>query len=91
VEAVRDHAVNGGLPFGAVGQVKDDEVILRWGASGGVTMFDGELEVIGRVGMTKHDAIKAFVIFKGGDDLQAESVAVEAQDFGQMVGWSGDT
>jgi hypothetical protein len=40
--------------------------------------------------MTEHDAVEAFMIFKGGDDLQAESIAVEAQDVGHMVGRTGD-
>ena len=64
LEAVLNHAVNSGLPFGCIGQVEDNQVILGRGASSGVTVFDRELEVVRRVRMTEYDAIETFVIFK---------------------------
>ncbi|MBA3870900.1 MAG: hypothetical protein H0X30_17295 [Anaerolineae bacterium] len=55
-----------------------------------MTVFDGELEVIGCGGMTEHDAVKTFVIFKRGDDFQAESITIKAQDVGHVVGRAGN-
>jgi hypothetical protein len=90
LEAVLNHAVNGGLPFSGIGQVKDKQVILSGCASGGVSVLDSELEVVRRVRMTEHDAIEAFVIIKGGDDFKAESITIKVQDVGHMVGGTGN-
>ena len=91
LETILHHAINGGLSFGGIRQVEHNQVVLCRGASGSVTVFDGKFEMIRRVGMTKHEAVKAFVIFKGANDFQAGAVAIKAQDVGHMVGGTGDT
>lgn len=39
---------------------------------------------------SEHHAVEAVVVFKRADDFEAESVAVEADDFRQMVGRARD-
>jgi hypothetical protein len=59
------------LPFLDSGQVKDQQVLLRWGSPGNMAMRFRELEMVWCARAPEHDAVKAIMFCKPVQDVQA--------------------
>lgn len=55
-----------------------------------MTFLCRELEMVGNLRMSKHNAIKACVGGEGSDDLEAESLNVEREEMGDGGCGAGD-
>jgi hypothetical protein len=89
--AMLDHPRHGSLPYLGVGKVEDKQVVWRRRATCHMPALARELEVILLPTMAQHDAVKAVVVGERVDDLEAESVAVEAQGLVPSIGGTRDT
>jgi len=67
-----EHASTTGFPLILVRKVEDQQMILRRGSADLVSPLGGEFQMVGLLGMSKDDAVEAFMVVKLGEDREAE-------------------
>lgn len=75
--------------FLLVGQVKDEQIVLRGRTAGGVSGLCRELEVVPCAPVAEHDAVEALVLAEAEEQLEAEAVDVEGEQGVDVVGRTG--
>src|ERR1700730_12979361 len=82
----RYHLRTACFPIVLVGNVKDQQMIPRWSFADLMSSLRGELDVIGLLRMTENYAVKAAVIFKLSEHVEAKALRIHLGNRGQVVG-----
>ena len=83
------HRANSGFPFGSIGQIKDQKVILGRRATSGMTVGMRELKMIGCTGPSQHRTVEAAVILKSEENLETEAIAIKTDQRLEMISRPG--
>ena len=67
-----EHLGTTGFPLVLVGKVEDQQMILRGSFTNLVSTMGCELQMVGLLGMSKDDAIEAFMVLKLGEYCEAK-------------------
>jgi hypothetical protein len=84
------HPSTTGFPLVLIGKVEDQEMILGGGSADLVSSVCGELQVVGMLGMSEDDTVKAIVVLKLGEHREVEPLGIHRRDDCQIVSWSSD-
>jgi hypothetical protein len=77
--------LRGFLPLLSIGNVKHQEIVLTGRFPRRMPTLSRELEVVSRCLMTQHNAIEAVVIMEFIKNFEAEAIAIEFYDRGELI------
>jgi hypothetical protein len=80
--------LRGLLPLGSIWNIKHQKIVLGGRSPGRMPTLSRKLEVVSRCPMTQHDTIEAVVILEFVKNFEAEAIAIEFHDCGELIGRS---
>ena len=75
-----EHTSTTGFPFRLVGQVEDQQMILRRGFADLVSALRRELQMVGLVRVSENDAVEAIVVVKLGEDREVQPGSIHRRN-----------
>ena len=85
LEACASHHLDGGFPFGSIGEIKDQKMVVGRRPTRRTAVSMRKLKVIRGAGMPQHHTVEAVMIFEPRQDLQPQSVAVKADQRVEII------
>ncbi len=82
---MRSHAFHPRAPFRFVGQIKHNQIVLRWRASHVVSVRVCKFKMVRRARFAQHDAVETFMVLKRRKHIQAQTIAIKFYNFVHAV------